>query len=80
MPKAVASTCPIFATYIYGNLRTHRKNIIAIVPKPCIINPNMTVPKYKPKLSTVSPNDLISITLAVIRKNTPSGDILKINK
>lgn len=53
------------------------KKITAIVPKPWINKPNITVQKYAPNLPTIIANDSISMIFATTKKNTPSGDSLR---
>lgn len=80
VPKAVAKFWPICEMYPYGNLRQQMKKITAIVPKPCIIKPNITVQKYAPNLPTIIANESISRILANTKKNTPIGDSLNAKK
>lgn len=49
---------------------------MAIVPKPWIKRPNMTVMKYFPNFPITSASDSISRIFALMRKKTPIGESL----
>lgn len=76
VPNAVASTWDIFKTKPYGSFRTTQKKIMAIVPKPWMKRPNMTVMKYFPNFPITSASDSISRIFALMRKKTPIGESL----